>query len=124
MQNPRNRQVTEKAENLAVLADRVTAEFPRQEAYGLTAQMRHAAISVGSNIAEGCGRAGDRELATFLHYAYGSAAELEFQLRVAGRLGLGTPVDVASLTEATVELKRMLSRLIVSLRKQRRPPHT
>ena len=119
MQDARNLKVTQKAEELAVLAYRVTGAFPGPEQYGLTAQIRRAAISVGSNIVEGCGCANDRELATFLHYALGSAAEMEFQLRVAARVGLGDPRTIDVLIGATVELKRMLSRLIVALRHPR-----
>ncbi len=77
MQNPDNLQVTRKARELAVETYRCTASFPRDERFGLTAQMRRAAVSIGSNISEGCGRGGNRELVAFLHYALGSASELD-----------------------------------------------
>ena len=58
----------------------ITANFPQNEVYGLTAQIRRAAVSVPSNIAEGCGRRSDKELMNFLYIASGSLAELETQL--------------------------------------------
>ena len=119
MQNPANLAVTGKAEELAVLIYRVTAQFPREEVYGLTAQTRRAAISIGSNISEGCGRASDAELLKFLPYSLGSAHELAFQLRVVARLKLANSTDLASASDGTRELERMLSRLIVG-RKRRR----
>jgi four helix bundle protein len=122
MQNPANLAVTGKAEDLAVLTYCVTAQFPRAEVYGIAAQMRRAAVSIGSNIAEGCGRAGDAELAKFLHYSLGSASELEFQVRVAVRLKMGPAEGLAAVARATVELKRMIARLIASLRQPKPPP--
>jgi four helix bundle protein len=119
MQDPANLLITAKAEELAVLAFRETAGFPSRETFGLAAQMRRAAVSIGSNIAEGCGRASDAELAKFLHYSLGSAHELAFQLRVAVRLQLGSPAGLESLARATDELERMMARLIVALRRGR-----
>jgi len=79
--------------------------------------MRRAAVSIGSNISEGCGRTGDRELVRFLHIALGSASELEFQILISGDLGLLTEKQSAQLTASTVQLKRMLASLIKALRK-------
>jgi four helix bundle protein len=65
-----------------------TASFPRDETYGLTAQIRRSASSIPSNIAEGCGRDGDAELACFCLIARGSASELEYQILLAHELKL------------------------------------
>jgi four helix bundle protein len=67
MQNPKNLLVTTKAIELAVSVYQATSRFSPSERYGLTSQMRRAAVSIGSNIAEGCGRRGDKELIAFLH---------------------------------------------------------
>ena len=116
MQSANNLRVTAHARALATELYRVTARFPVSERYGLTAQMRRAAVSIGANIAEGCGRNGDRELMRFLHIALGSASELEFQLQICADLGLVTEPQSANLTESTVRLKRMLAALIKALR--------
>ena len=84
------------------------------------AQMRRAAVSIGSNIAEGCGRGGDREFVHFLHVALGSASELEFQLRLATELGLLSDDISARLFVEICGAKKMLARLIKAVK--RRPP--
>ena len=88
MQNPANLRVTARARALASSVYRATGDFPLGERFGLTAQMRRAAVSIGSNIAEGCGRSGDKEFVHFLHIALGSVSELEFQAIVASDLEL------------------------------------
>ena len=72
--------VWEKAHQLTLSIYNVTAAFPSEETYGLTSQMRRAASSIPSNIAEGCGREGDAELSRFCTIARGSASELEYQI--------------------------------------------
>ena len=117
MQSANNLRVTAHARALATTVYHGTARFPAAERFGLTAQMRRAAVSIGSNITEGCGRSGDRELARFLHIALGSASELEFQITVATDLELLTVDTSERLAQQTVQLKRMLSALIKALRK-------
>ena len=68
---------------------RLTSTFPRKELFGLSSQMRRAAVSVPSNIAEGSARQSTKELLYFLSIAAGSLAELDTQLEVASRLGIG-----------------------------------
>ncbi len=85
MQPTQNLRVAEQATKLAVSVYRMASAFPTDERFGITAQMRRAAVSVGSNIAEGCGRRGNRELLQFLYIASGSASELAFQLQLADR---------------------------------------
>ena len=79
MQSPSNLEVTALARSLAAALYRSTSTFPDSERFGLTARMRRAAISIGSDISEGCGRNGPQDFARFLHMALGSASELEFQ---------------------------------------------
>jgi four helix bundle protein len=115
MKDFRNLKVWEKAHLLALSIYPITASFPRDETYGLASQIRRAACSVPSNIAEGCGREGDAELARFCIIARGSATELEYQLLLARDLKLISPEDYEKLSEQTVELKRMLTVLVQKL---------
>ncbi len=86
-----------------------TQTFPREEVYGLTAQMRRAAVSIPSNLAEGAARTGPREFAQFLSIAKGSLSELETQLLISAELGyLDKKHGVFQLTE---EVSRLLSGL-------------
>jgi four helix bundle protein len=117
MQSADNLRVTAHARALAVDLYRATRGFPASERYGLTAQMRRAAVSIGSNISEGCGRSGDRELIRFLHIALGSASELEFQLLICADLDLLTKEQSHLLGGATARVKRMLASLIKALKR-------
>jgi four helix bundle protein len=115
MKDFRNLKVREKAHQLALALYTVTASFPRQETYGLASQIRRAASSIPSNIAEGCGREGDPELARFCIIARGSATELEYQLLLARDLKLIQPADYEIRSAQTVEIKRMLTVLVQKL---------
>jgi four helix bundle protein len=96
----------------------MTAGFPKEEIYGLTSQMRRAAISVPSNIAEGAARSGTREFVQFLGVARGSLSELETQLHISRELGYAsTTVNVEKRIE---EIFRMLSGLTDALRNRQR----
>jgi four helix bundle protein len=108
--------VWRRSQDLALEVYRSTTSFPKEERYGLTAQMRRAAISVSSNIAEGCGRQGDRELARFLQIARGSVRELECQLDLSSKLGYIESAVYTKLDSETQEISRMLNRLIHSFR--------
>lgn len=74
-----------------------TKGFPKDEAYGLTAQMRRAAVSIASNIAEGAARQGNKEFIQFLYIAVGSSAELDTQLEISRLNNLGDCEEVATL---------------------------
>jgi four helix bundle protein len=95
---------------------KATAEFPTEERYGLTNQIRRSSVSVPANIAEGCGRGSDAELARFLHIAAGSASELEYHLLLANRLNMLNAPDHKSLAKQVTEVKRMLTSFIKKLK--------
>jgi len=118
MQDPRKLQVYGRAAQLTLSVYRLTNAFPDSQRFGLTAQMQRAAVSVGSNIAEGCGRRGDRELLRFLYIASGSARELGFQLHVAGLLNYGSVAERAEVQEELDHMQRMLNHLTARLAKR------
>ncbi len=116
VKNFRQLKVWEKAHPLTLQLYQVTATFPRQEAYGLTSQIRRASSSICANLAEGCGRDGDAELARFCSIARGSASELEYHLLLARDLLLIPASDHDKLALETTEVKRMLTALIQKLK--------
>lgn len=91
---------------------KVTRRFPKDELYGLTSQIRRASASIGANIAEGCGRRSDPEMARFLRIAMGSATELECHLLLAVDLGFVEKPDHALLESRLVEVKGMMGSLM------------
>jgi four helix bundle protein len=105
----RKLQVWEKAHALTIY--RCTGEFPREELYGITSQMRRASSSVAANIAEGYGRGRDGEFSHFLNTAAGSVVELEYFLLLARDLGLLPIVPYDNLQKRIIELQKMLSGL-------------
>jgi four helix bundle protein len=112
MQDVKKLHVAEFAHELAVATYRHTGSFPASERFGITSQMRRAAVSIASNIAEGCGRRGNSELVTFLYYASGSARELACQLRIATELGFGDEASAEQLSVQSLRVAKMLTRLI------------
>jgi four helix bundle protein len=95
---------------------RMTATFPKEEAYGLTSQLRRSAASIGANIAEGCGRRSDGEMCRFLQIARGSASEIEYHILLARDLHFLAEEDFQTLTRQADELQRMLTGLMQSVR--------
>jgi len=116
MQNPSRLRVFLEAEELAMDVYRLTRSFPTEERFGLGQQMRRAAVSIGSNIAEGCGRSSARDLTRFLDIGLGSATELQFQLRLSWRFGYVDPDGYQAGSEAARRVERMLIRLILRVR--------
>ena len=114
MRGFRDLQVWQKAIELVTEMYRVTADFPADERFGLTSQLRRAAVSVPSNIAEGHGRHTPGEFLQFLGHARGSLCEVETQLTIANNLGFLK--DPAPLLERASEIARMLNGLMRSLR--------
>ena len=116
MQGFRQLIVWQKAHELTIEIYKAIAQFPREELYALTSQLKRAAASVGANIAEGCGRGSDADFARFLLISMGSASELEYHLLLARDLGF-LPKDVYDrLNARTTEVKRMLASLIAKTR--------
>src|SRR5438094_109336 len=102
MQDFRKLEVWQLAHRLALASYRATERFPPREQYSLTDQMRRAAVSISSNLSEGCGRGGDADFARFVQMAFGSACELECQLLLSRDLGFLTATTHAEL-EASVQ---------------------
>jgi four helix bundle protein len=104
--------VWQKAKSVAVLVYKLTESFPKGETYGPTSQMRRAAVSIASNIAEGQSRGSKKEFHHFLHIAFGSGAELETQFEIAlelGKLRRGEYEEVLGMLD---EVMRMLNTLL------------
>jgi len=111
VQDYRKLKVWERARALAASVYRVTRGFPRDELYGMTNQMRRASVSIGANIAEGCGRDGGKELARFLAIASGSASELDCLVVLAGDLNFLKKTEYEALAQDVTEIRRMLNAL-------------
>lgn len=94
---------------------KVTQKFPQSEFYGITNQMRRAAVSVPTNISEGCGRNSDAEFARFLHIATGSANETEYLIQVSFDLSFMNEELYKNLTEKVNTIKKKLFHLNKSL---------
>jgi four helix bundle protein len=107
--------VWQRARELAGLLYQLTQRFPREETYGLTAQLRRAGISIVSNIAEGSGRGTRSDYRGFLRIARGSALEVQSQLLIAQDLGFGDRVQIARAEQITEEISRMLWAIIQKL---------
>lgn len=103
------------AEDLVVLVYDLTRSFPTDERFGLTAQMRRAAVSVPSNLAEGAGRGSDNEFKRFISIAAGSVAEVRSQTRLAMRLGFLGSDDCDRIHAVCERLRRRLRRLSEAL---------
>ena len=95
---------------------RETQGFPKAEQYGLTIQMRRAAVSIAANIVEGCARPSQADYLRFLDMAYGSAKELEYLVSLAQRLDYLQPEPGVKLSESCVATARTLNALITALR--------
>jgi len=100
---------------LVIEVYKLTASFPKEEIYGLTRQMRSAAVSVPSNISEGAARQTSKEFIRFLYYSTGSLSELETQLILAIELGFASASDEERF-EMMLRIKSMLSKLILKLK--------
>lgn len=118
MRDSKELKVWQKAHHCVLDIYRATQKFPAEERFGLTAHVRKSATSVPSNIAEGCGRGGERELAHFLRIAGGSASETEYQLILARDLGYLDNDSHRSLDSQINEVKRMLNSFVQKLSRE------
>ncbi len=117
MRDFRELKVWEKGHNLTLAIYSATKTFPGDERFGLISQLRRAAVSIPTNIAEGCGRKGDAELARFMQISMGSASEVEYLLLLAQDLRYLKPNEHSRLHIQTIEVKRMLASFLTKLRK-------
>ncbi len=100
--------VWQRARELAALLYTLTQQFPREEIYGLTGQLRRAGVSIASNIAEGSRRGTRSDYRSFLTMARGSALEVQTQLMIARDLGFGDAAQVARAENLAEEISKML----------------
>ena len=107
--------VWQKAMDLTIEIYRLVKKLPREELYDLSSQMRRAAVSIPSNIAEGQSRKSSKEFANFLSIAQGSKAELETQLLICNRLNYLTEDDTASTMKLLAEIGKMITAIIPKL---------
>lgn len=104
------------ADEIALLIYRLTQSFPKEEMFGLTYQMRRAAVSAASNIVEGCARESQAEYLRFLEIAFGSLREVHYQLSLVQRLGLVGMGDASECDGKMNEAEKVLGALVRSMR--------
>jgi four helix bundle protein len=117
MQDHRRLEVYQVAKELALQVYGVAAQLPVTERFELARQLRRAAVSIGSNVAEGCGRSTRPDFARFLDDALGSANEIEFQLELCVEAGLAPCAESERAADTARRVQQMLTRLIIKLRR-------
>src|SRR6185437_7983660 len=115
IESHRELQVRQRAIQMSIAIYRLTASFPKQEIYGLTAQLRRAGISVPSNIAEGYGRGSKGEYKQFLSIAKGSNLEVQTQLLIAKELEFADAPRIEEIEALTIEIDKMLNAILKKL---------
>jgi len=116
MGNYEDLHVWRKAHTLTLAIYKATRCFPNEERFGLTSQMPRSCASIGANLAEGCGRRSEGEMARFVHIAMGSGAELSYHLRLARDLELLSAASSEHFRSELNEVMRMLSALLQRLK--------
>ncbi|RZK51041.1 MAG: four helix bundle protein [Pedobacter sp.] len=116
MQNFKDLKVWEKAHQLTLSIYKTSAKFPKEEIYSLTNQLRRASASIPANIAEGCGKNSQADLANFLNISLGSANETEYFLILSRDLDYLTEEQFTILSNSINEVKAMLINLISRVR--------
>lgn len=115
MSNFKKLAVWEKAHQLTLHIYRVTADFPKEELFGLTNQVRRASVSIAANIVEGAGQGGGKEMVQFLRIAQGSAHEVEYHLLLARDLNFLDFEVHQQLEQKIIEIQRMLAGLMSTI---------
>lgn len=111
----RDLQVWQKAIDFSVKIYALTQEFPKEEIYGLTSQLRRASVSIASNIAEGQKRGSKKDFAQFLRVAYGSCAEVDSQLEISTRIGYIKTAEYEKIQNELIIIMKMTSKLLTSM---------
>ena len=116
MRNFRKLEIWQSGIELVKIVYRITGEFPLAEKYGLTSQVQRAAVSIPSNIAEGCSRNSDKEFKRFLEIAIGSSFELETQLIIAAELSILPKKEFELILKTINTLQKQINALITILK--------
>jgi four helix bundle protein len=116
MKDFKNLQVWERSHLLTLAVYEMTTQFPKEELFGLTSQLRRSAASIPTNIAEGCGRSTDADFARFLQIAFGSACEAEYQIILARDLRYINEDLFSRISNELIVIKKMISSLLSRLR--------
>lgn len=116
MRDFRQLRVWEEAHRLTLEVYRITKDFPKEELFALTNQLRRASTSISSNIAEGCGRGSNKDYSHFLQMAIGSAFEVDYQLLLAKDLSYLDKENYSQINEKVIVLKRQLAALLQKVR--------
>lgn len=117
MKDFRSLTVWEKSHQITLSIYKLTHSFTKEEIYGLTSQIRRSSSSISINIAEGCGRGSDADFARFLQISLGSASETEYLILLSYELNYLQKLDYKNLLEQIQQIKKMLTSLILKIRK-------
>ncbi len=120
MKDFRDLHVWDRAHTLTLNIYTLIAKFPREELYGLTTQIRRCGVSIGANIAEGCGKLGNNEFQRFLQIASGSASELDYELLLAKDLGYLASSECLKVSDELSQIRKMLSALLRKVQTERK----
>ncbi|HEY1525537.1 MAG TPA: four helix bundle protein [Candidatus Angelobacter sp.] len=112
MRNYRDLKTWYKAHKLTLELYKASRQFPREEMYGLTSQLRRSASSIGANLAEGCGRQTNAEFARFVRISMGSASELDYHLLLSRDLGFLETDAYEHASKSLIEVRKMLASLL------------
>jgi len=114
----KNIAIWQRSHQLTLDIYKATQQFPKEESFGLTSQIRRAVSSIPTNIAEGCGRRSNAELANFLNIACGSASEVEYEILLAKEIGYISPAQCESWTREIIEIRSMLAAYMKRLKSE------